>query len=186
MKIQNMNSPSFSAATVEEMHNGIVRIRGNGLVVSKIGKTTFLIFSVFGCVAALFVFFMNLQMEGVTGLKFAFAELAFIFLFFNLFGLFCYFLLTYGVYLLRVVTGYHKLWWDDFTYDGVTVKSMRYKFDSSNISFVESGIQKFPENDSWHYASIMNSSGIEIGRVMVVYRDKKKMVKYLSDLFGVS
>lgn len=181
-----MTPPSFSAATVEEMHNGIVRVRGNGLVVSKIGKTAFLIFSVFGCVAALFAFFMNLQMGEFPGLKFTFEELAFIFLSFNLFGLFCYFLITCGVYLLRAVTGYHKLWWDDFTYDGVTVISTRYKFDSSNISFVESGIQKFPENDSWHYASIMNSSGIEIGRVMVIYQDKEKMVKYLSDLFGIS
>ena len=69
---------------------------------------------------------------------------------------------------------------------GKVVKSGRFKFNVGDISFVESGIQKFTESDPGHYASIMSSNGVEIGRGMGVYRDKKKMVKYLSDLFGVS
>ena len=35
-------------------------------------------------------------------------------------------------------------------------------------------------------ASVIDSDGIEIGRVMVVRSDRKKMVSYLSELFGVS
>ena len=86
--------------------------------------------------------------------------------------------------LVRSVTGYHKLWWDNFTFDGKSVKSGRFKINVGDISFVESGVQKFTDDEPWHYASVMSSNGVEIGRVMVVYRDKKKMVKYLSDLFG--
>ena len=47
-------------------------------------------------------------------------------------------------------------------------------------------VKKIPDLDSWYYASVVDSGGIEIGRVMVVRSDRKKMVSYLSELFGVS
>ena len=106
--------------------------------------------------------------------------------FFLAFALFSRLFVSGLIRLMRSVTGHHRLWWDDFTYDGRTVKSRKYKIDGFDISYVESGIQKFTDSDSWHYASIMNSKGVEIGRVMVVMKDKKKMVRYLSELFGVS
>ena len=176
-----MGLPEFSAATVEEMESGVVRIRGKGLELNKIANLTFLIFFGFGCFASAMIFFVGYSEVGVGTELFESAALPLVF--FTLMGLIPYFLLTYGMRLLRVATGYHKLWWDDFTFDGKDVKSGRFKFNVGDISFVESGIQKFTDSDPWHYASIMSSNGVEIGRVMVVYRDKKKMVNYLSDLF---
>ena len=178
-----MGLPEFSAATVEEMESGVVRIRGKGLELNKTANLTFLIFFGFGCFASAMIFFGSYSEAGFDDLGYLFGSAAFALVFFTLMGLIPYFLLTYGMRLLRVATGYHKLWWDDFTFDGKDVKSGRFKFNVGDISFVESGIQKFTESDPWHYASIMSSNGVEIGRVMVVYRDKKKMVNYLSDLF---
>ncbi len=178
-----MAAPTFSSATVEVLPNG-VRIRGKALEASKIGKSAFLLFFGFGCVVSLLIFLLQIQAEGYAPLKFQLEQSLFIMLFFTLMGAIPYLLLTHGLHILRVATGYHKLWWDDFTYDGLYVKSRRYKFKSSEIKYVEPGIRKFPDNDSWHYASVMNHSGVEIGRVMVTYHDKRKMVKYLSDLFG--
>ena len=66
------------------------------------------------------------------------------------------------------------------------MKSGRFRFKASDISSVGSGVKKFPDLDSWYYASVIDSDGIEIGRVMVVRSDRKKMVSYLSELFGVS
>ena len=84
---------------------------------------------------------------------------------------------------MRVVSGHHKLWWDDFTFDGETVKSRRFRFKASEISSVEPGIKKFPDLDSWYYASVVDSDGIEIGRVMVVRSDASQWSAYLSELF---
>ena len=169
-----MNPPEFDSATVEEMPNGVIRVRGNAQSFNE------LLYVLMGFAAFISIFFAILQPGSVINL---FGSAAFALVFFTLIGLIPYFLLTYGIRLLRVVTGYHKLWWDDFTFDGKDVKSGRFKINVGDISFVESGIQKFTDSDPWHYASIMSSNGVEIGRVMVVYRDKKKMVNYLSDLF---
>ena len=182
-----MSPPTFHAAIVENMHNGIVRIRGKEKTDIEIaGKLTFKLFFGFGCIATVIISVLNYSQLDSNELSFILQEAAFILIFFTIMGLIPYLLLTYGVNILRVVSGHHKLWWDDFTFDGESVKSRMYKFKASDIAFVESRTQKFPENDSWHYASIMKSNGVEIGRVMVAYRDKKKMVKYLSDLFETS
>jgi len=103
---------------------------------------------------------------------------------FTIIGSIFYITVSYGLHIIRVIFGYQKLWWDDFTFDGENIKSSRFKFKASEIAMIKSETKKFPDSDSWHYASIINSKGDEIGRVMVAYRDKKKMVKYLSDLFG--
>lgn len=173
-----MSPPEFHSATVEEKPNGVIRVRGNA-------QSSFneLLYVLVGAAAFLSVFLAILQPGSViTRIGVAIGGLAF----FLAFALFSRFFASGLIHLMRSVTGYHRLWWDDFTYDGRTVKARKYEIDGEDVSYVESGIQKFADSDSWHYASIMNSKGVEIGRVMVVKEDKKKMVGYLSDLFGVS
>ena len=50
---------SFSEATVEEMHNGVIRVRGNGGFdggeLSKIGKFIFKLSFGFGCFFGVFI-----------------------------------------------------------------------------------------------------------------------------------
>ena len=172
-----MSPPKFDSATVEEKPNGVIRIRGNAQSFNE------LLYVLVGAAALLSVFFAILQPGSViTRIGVGIGVLAF----FLAFALFSRFFVTGLIHLMRSVTGHHRLWWDDFTYDGRTVKSRKYEIDGEDISYVESGIRKFANSDSWHYASIMNSNGVEIGRVMVVMKDKKKMVGYLADLFGVS
>ena len=169
-----MSPPEFDSATVEEMPNGVIRVRGNAQSFNE------LLYVLMGFAAFLSIFFAILQPGSVmTRIGAGVGVLAF----FLAFALFSRYFLSGLIRLVRSVTGYHKLWWDNFTFDGKSVKSGRFKINVGDISFVESGVQKFTDDEPWHYASVMSSNGVEIGRVMVVYRDKKKMVNYLSDLF---
>ena len=172
-----MTLPEFDSATVEVKSNGVIRVRGNAQSFNEL-------FYVLIGAAALASIFVGILSEGsmISKIGFGIGALAF----FLAFALFSRLFVSGLIRLMRSGTGYHRLWWDDFTYDGRTVKSKKYKIDGFDISYVESGIQKFTDSDSWHYVSIMKSNGVEIGRVMVVMKDKKKMVRYLSDLFGVS
>ena len=169
-----MSPPEFDSATVEEMPNGVIRVRGNAQSFNE------LLYVLMGFAAFLSIFFAILQPGSViTRIGAGIGVLAF----FLAFALFSRYFISGLIRLVRSVTGYHKLWWDNFTFDGKSVKSGRFKINVGDISFVESGVQKFTDDEPWHYASVMSSNGVEIGRVMVVYRDKKKMVNYLSDLF---
>ena len=169
-----MSSPEFDSATVEEMPNGVIRVRGNAQSFNE------LLYVLMGFAAFISIFFAILQPGSViTRIGAGIGVLAF----FLAFALFSRYFISGLIRLVRSVTGYHKLWWDNFTFDGKSVKSGRFKINVGDISFVESGVQKFTDDEPWHYASVMSSNGVEIGRVMVVYRDKKKMVNYLSDLF---
>ena len=172
-----MSPPEFDSATVEEMPNGVIRVRGNAQSINE------LLYVLMGFAGLLSIFFAILQPGSViTRIGSGIVVLAF----FLAFALFSRYFVSVLIRLMRSVTGYYRLWWDEFTFDGRTVRSGKYKIEVGDISFVKSGIQKFADSDSWHYASIMNPNGVEIGRVMVVMGDKKKMVKYLSVLFGVS
>jgi len=169
-----VSPPEFDSATVEEMPNGVIRVRGNARSFNE------LLYVLMGFAAFLSIFFAILQPGSViTRIGAGIGVLAF----FLAFALFSRYFISGLIRLVRSVTGYHKLWWDNFTFDGKSVKSGRFKINVGDISFVESGVQKFTDDEPWHYASVMSSNGVEIGRVMVVYRDKKKMVNYLSDLF---
>ena len=169
-----MSPPEFDSATVEEMPNGVIRVRGNAQSFNE------LLYVLMGFAAFISIFFAILQPGSViTRIGAGIGVLAF----FLAFALFSRYFISGLIRLVRSVTGYHKLWWDNFTFDGKSVKSGRFKINVGDISFVESGVQKFTDDEPWHYASVMSSNGVEIGRVMVVYRDKKKMVNYLSDLF---
>lgn len=181
-----MSLPEFRVAKVDHMQNGVLRIRGKELDSSHAGKMAFQLFFGFGCFASAFSFFTSYSESGFDDLYYLLQSAALPLVFFTLMGFIPYFLLTHGIHLIRVVSGHHKLWWDDFTFDGETVKSRRFRFKASDIASVEPGIKKFPDLDSWYYASVVDSDGIEIGRVMVVRSDRKKMVSYLSELFGVS
>ena len=181
-----MGLPEFRVATVDHMRNGVVRVRGNESDSSHIGKLAFQLFFGFGCFASALIFFTSYSETGFDDLYYPLESAALPLAFFTVMGLIPYLLLTYGLHLMRVVSGHHKLWWDDFTFDGEIVKSGRFRFKVSDISSVGSGVKKFPDLDSWYYASVIDSDGIEIGRVMVVRSDRKKMVSYLSELFGVS
>ena len=181
-----MGLPEFRVATVDHMRNGVVRVRGNESDSSHIGKLAFQLFFGFGCFASAMIFFSSYSESGFDDLYYLLESAAIPLVFFALMGFIPYFLLTHGIHLIRVVSGHHKLWWDDFTFNGETVKSGRFRFKASDIASVEPGIKKFPDLDSWYYASVVDSGGIEIGRVMVVRSDRKKMVSYLSELFGVS
>ena len=172
-----MTPPEFDSATVEVKPNGVIRVRGNAQSFNEL-------FYVLIGAAALVSIFVGILSGGSMISKIGFGIGALVF--FLAFALFSRLFVSGLIRLMRSGTGYHRLWWDDFTYDGRTVKSKKYKIDRFDISYVESGIQKFTDSDSWHYVSIMKSNGVEIGRVMVVMKDKKKMVRYLSDLFGVS
>ena len=187
-----MAAQSFSDATVEEMHNGVIRVRGNGgfdnAELSKIGILMFKVSLVFGCFFGVFISIMtyNDLDSDENDLFYLLETAAFPIMGFTIIGSIFYIILTYGLHIVWVILGHHKFWWDDFTFDGENIKSSRFKFKASEIALIRSETKKFPDSDSWHYVSIINSNGDEIGRVMVAYRDKKKMVKYLSDLFGTS
>ena len=181
-----MGLPEFRVATVDHMRNGVVRVRGKESDSSHIGKLAFQLFFGFGCFASALIFFTSYSEAGFDDLYYLLESAALPLVFFTLMGFIPYFLLAHGLHLIRVVSGHHKLWWDDFTFNGETVKSRRFRFKASDIASVEPGIKKFPDLDSWYYASVVDSDGIEIGRVMVVRSDRKKMVSYLSELFGVS
>lgn len=172
-----MTLPEFDSATVEVKPNGVIRVRGNAQSFNE------LFYGLIGA-AAIASISVGILSEGsmISKIGLGIGALAF----FLAFALFSRLFVSGLIRLMRSGTGYHRLWWDDFTYDGRTVKSKIYKIDGFDISYVESGIQKFTDSDSWHYVSIMKSNGVEIGRVMVVMKDKKKMARYLSGLFGVS
>ena len=172
-----MTLPEFDSATVEVKPNGVIRVRGNAQSFNE------LFYGLIGA-AAIASISVGILSEGsmISKIGLGIGALAF----FLAFALFSRLFVSGLIRLMRSGTGYHRLWRDDFTYDGRTVKSKIYKIDGFDISYVESGIQKFTDSDSWHYVSIMKSNGVEIGRVMVVMKDKKKMARYLSGLFGVS
>ena len=181
-----MSLPEFRVAKVGHMQNGVLRIRGKEPESGQAGKMAFQLFFGFGCFASALSFFTSYSEAGFDDSYYLLQSAALPLAFFTVVGLIPYLLLTYGLHLMRVVSGHHKLWWDDFTFDGEIVKSGRFRFKVSDISSVGSGVKKFPDLDSWYYASVIDSDGIEIGRVMVVRSDRKKMVSYLSELFGVS
>jgi len=181
-----MSLPEFRVAKVGHMQNGVLRIRGKEPESGQAGKMAFQLFFGFGCFASALLFFSSYSESGFDDLYYLLEFAALPLAFFTLMGFVPYFLLTHGIHMIRVVSGHHKLWWDDFTFDGETVKSRRFRFKAGDIASVEPGIKKFPDLDSWYYASVVDSGGIEIGRVMVVRSDRKKMVSYLSELFGVS
>jgi len=109
-----------------------------------------------------------------------------VFLFFLAFILFVSGLLAAFMTLLRSLGNYYQKYWDDFTFDGVTVKSRKFQIDASEITFVRPRVDK--SGDDVEFSASVRSGpkgGRELGRVVVDGYDIANMVEYLSSQFGV-
>ena len=109
-----------------------------------------------------------------------------VFLFFLAFILFVSGLLAGFISLLRLLGNYYQKYWDDFTFDGVNVKSSRFQIDASEITFVRPRAGK--SGDDIEFSASVRSGpkgGRELGRIVVDGFDIANMVDYLSGLFGV-
>ena len=87
---------------------------------------------------------------------------------------------------LRLLGNYYQKYWDDFSFDGVTVKSRRFQIDASEITFVRPRVGQSGDDVEFS-ASVRGGpkGGRELGRIVVDGFDIANMVEYLSSLFGV-
>ena len=172
-----MSTHKFHRATVEEMQNGLVRIKGN------VENFNFILYismavGVFAAFTFGFIESGSTMDRFVVGIG--------VFVFFTGFGFCCRFIFIPAIFRLSRGKNFYKLWWNDFTYDGKMVVSGKVRIDASEIAYVKPVREKFSsDTDDWFYAQIMKGNGVEIGRVMVVSNDLADMVEYLSDLFAV-
>ena len=182
-----MGPPEFHLAKVKQMYNGVVRVRGNANSVNLFrmeggfGGEVLVGICVIG---GIFSFVMtygeyDLFESAKVGLG--------VFLLFLAFCLFVSGLFAGFITLLRLPGNYYQKWWDDFTFDGVTVKSRRFQIDASEITFVRPGVEKIGD-DIKFYASVRGGpkGGKELGRVVVDGFDVANMVEYLSGQFDVT
>ena len=181
-----MDPPEFRLARVKEMHNGVVRVKGNANSVNF-----FRVEGGFGggvlvgfCVI-LSVFFSVMEYRENGLLESAKVGLG-VFLFFLAFILILTGLVSGLISSLRLLGNYYQKYWDDFTFDGVTVKSRRFQIDASEITFVRPRVGK--SGDEIEFSASVRSGpkgGRELGRIVVDGFDIANMVDYLSSLFGV-
>ena len=108
------------------------------------------------------------------------------FLFFLAIFLFVSGLLAAFMTLLRSLGNYYQKYWDDFTFDGVTVVSRKFQIDASEITFVRPRVGQ--SGDEVEFSASVRSGpkgGRELGRIVVDGFDVANMVEYLSSLFDV-
>ena len=181
-----MNLPEFHLAKVKEMHNGVVRVKGNANSINLFrmeGGFGGEVLVGFCVIAGVFFSVMEYRENGLfesakVGLGVFLFFLAFLVL---LSGLFSGFMT-----LLRTLGNYYQKYWDDFTFDGVTVKSKRFQIDASEITLVRPRVDK--SGDDVEFSASVRSGangGRELGRIVVDGFDIAHMVEYLSSLFGV-
>jgi len=183
-----MSSPEFHLAKVKEMHNGVVRVKGNANSINLFrmeggfGGEVAVGFCVIGGIFAT----AWMMQDGENGLfESAKFGLGFFLVFLSLF-LFVSGLLAAFMTLLRSLGNYYQKYWDDFTFDGVTVKSRKFQIDASEITFVRPRVDK--SGDDVEFSASVRSGpkgGRELGRVVVDGYDIANMVEYLSSQFGV-
>ena len=186
LRPNDMNPPEFHHAKVKEMHNGVVRVKGNANTVNLLrmngglGGVVLVGFCVIGGV------FFSVMTYGENGL-FESVKLGLgFFLFFLAFILLLTGLVSGLISSLRMLGNYYQKYWDDFTFDGVTVKSRKFQTDASEITFVRPRVGK--SGDEIEFSASVRSGpkgGRELGRVVVDGFDIANMVEYLSSLFGV-
>ena len=182
----DMSPPEFRLAKVKEMHNGVVRVRGNANSVNLLRMEGGLV-GVFlgGFCVILSVFFSVMEYRENGLLESAMVGLV-VFLFFLAFILLLTGLVSGLISSLRLLGNYYQKYWDDFTFDGVTVKSRRFQIDASEITFVRPRVGK--SGDEIEFSASVRSGpkgGRELGRIVVDGFDIANMVDYLSSLFGV-
>jgi len=181
-----MTLPEFHLAKVKEMHNGVVRVKGNANSINLFrmeGGFGGVVLVGFCVILGVFFSVMEYRENGL----FESAKIGLgVFLFFLAFCLFVSGLFAGFITLLRIPGNYYQKYWDDFTFDGVTVKSRRFQIDASEITFVRPRVDKSGDDIEFS-ASVRGGpkGGRELGRVVVVYIDIANMVEYLSSLFGV-
>ena len=181
-----MNPPEFHYAEVKEMHNGVVRVRGNANSVNLLrmdggfGGVVLVGSCVIGGI------FFSVMTYGENGL-FESVKIGFgVFLFFIAFILLLTGLVSGLISSLRMLGNYYQKYWDDFTFDGVTVVSRKFQIDASEITFVRPRVGQ--RGDDVEFSASVRSGpkgGRELGRIVVDGFDVANMVKYLSSLFGV-
>ena len=181
-----MDPPEFRLARVKEMHNGVVRVKGNANSVNlfrmegRFGGGVLVGFCVI-----LSVFFSVMEYRENGLLESAKVGLG-VFLFFLSFILLLTGLVSGFLSTLRLLGNYYQKYWDDFSFDGVTVKSRRFQIDASEITFVRPRVDK--SGDDVEFSASVRSGpkgGRELGRIVVDGFDIANMVEYLSSLFGV-
>ena len=184
--------PEFSHATVEEISDGLVRVRGN--VGNAATDELFTVLLVFAALAAIMASILS-----PGGLITKIGALAGTIAFFLAFTFFVRYIFIPTVLLVfkaasslfstlfpRLSGSSRVRYWNDFTYDGEEIVMGKLRIDASNIKDVRQVSQQMFEEDDWHYASILNSNGTEIGRVRVTEEDLEEMVFFLSELFNTS
>jgi len=181
-----MSPPEFRLAKVKEMHNGVVRVKGNANSINLLRMDGGLVGGVLvGFCVILSVFFSVMEYRENGLLESAKVGLG-VFLFFLAFILILTGLVSGLISSLRLLGNYYQKYWDDFTFDGVTVKSRRFQIDASEITFVRPRVGK--SGDDVEFSASVRSGpkgGRELGRIVVDGFDIANMVDYLSSLFGV-
>ena len=181
-----MNPPEFHYAEVKEMHNGVVRVRGNANSVNLLrmdggfGGVVLVGSCVIGGI------FFSVMTYGENGLFESVKIGLGVFLFFIAFILLLTGLVSGLISSLRMLGNYYQKYWDDFTFDGVTVVSRKFQIDASEITFVRPRVGQ--SGDDVEFSASVRSGpkgGRELGRIVVDGFDIANMVEYLSSLFGV-
>jgi len=188
LRPNDMNLPEFHLAKVKEMHNGVVRVKGNANSINLLrmeGGLVGVFLGGFCVLAGILTFFSELNNDDSGLFESARVGLG-VFLFFLAFILLLTGLVSGLISTLRLLGNYYQKYWDDFTFDGVTVKSRRFQIDASEITFVRPRVGKSGDDIEFS-ASVRSGSkgGRELGRIVVDGFDIENMVDYLSNLFGV-
>lgn len=188
LRPNDMSPPEFRLAKVKEMHNGVVRVKGNANSINLLrmeGGLVGVFLGGFCVLAGIFTFFSVLNNDDSGLFESARVGLG-VFLFFLAFILLLTGLVSGLISTPRLLGNYYQKYWDDFSFDGVTVKSRRFKIDASEITFVRPRVGK--SGDDIEFSASVRSGpkgGRELGRIVVDGFDIANMVDYLSSLFGV-
>ena len=188
LRPNDMSPPEFRLAKVKEMHNGVVRVKGNANSINLLrmdGGLVGVFLGGFCVLAGIFTFFSELNNDDSGLFESARVGLG-VFLFFLAFILILTGLVSGLISSLRLLGNYYQKYWDDFTFDGVTVVSRKFQIDASEITFVRPRVGQ--SGDDVEFSASVRSGpkgGRELGRIVVDGFDVANMVEYLSSLFGV-